>query len=85
MFWPKKPIKLAREQISPDLSLERDRIDIRPDKGMVKFIYVEGYGEFNSIVAAENYYTSKGDALIFIENTHDGVFFDKLLKTSNEQ
>src|SRR5690606_3066497 len=30
-----KAVKVAREQISPDLSLDLERIDIRPDKGML--------------------------------------------------
>ena len=38
-----KAIQAARASISPDISPAIDRIDVRPDKGMVKFVFVEGY------------------------------------------
>ena len=80
-----KANQIAREQISPDLSLELDRIDIRPDKGMVKFIYVEGYWGIQLDCSSGELLHIERRRSDFIENIHDGVFFDKLLKTSNEQ
>src|SRR5688500_14642605 len=32
--------QIARERIDPNISTELDRIDIRPDKGIVKFVYL---------------------------------------------
>ncbi|HXG85766.1 MAG TPA: hypothetical protein VNI84_17225, partial [Pyrinomonadaceae bacterium] len=38
-----KAIETARQSILADISPEIDRIDVRPDKGMVKFVFIEGY------------------------------------------
>lgn len=73
------------ERVSEDLSLELERIDIRKDKGMVKFVFLEGFygiqldGATGALLHIER---RRSD---FIENIHDGSILDYLFDTSNEQ
>ena len=69
------------DSVSKNLDTSLDRIDIRPDKGIAKFIFKEHYvglqldcttGQLLSIE------TRKSD---FIENLHDGSLVDRLLGT----
>lgn len=78
-------VKVAREQISPDLSIELERIDIRPDKGMVKFIFVEGYWGVQLDCTTGELLHIERRRSDFIENIHDGSFLDYLFETNNEQ
>ena len=80
-----KAVKVVRENISPELSLELDRIDIRPDKGMVKFVFVEGYwGVQLDCTTGELLHIERRRSDL-IEHIHDGSFLDYLLSTSNGQ
>lgn len=80
-----KAVKAARENISPDISTEIERIDIRPDKGMVKFVFAEDYwGVQLDCTTGELLHVERRRA-DFIENLHDASFFDKLFGTSYEQ
>lgn len=73
------------ETISPELSTDIDRIDIRKDKGMVKFIYTEHLwglqldGATGKLLHVERRYSD------LIENIHDGSILDKYLGTSDNQ
>jgi hypothetical protein len=73
------------ETISPELSTDIDRIDIRKDKGMVKFIYSEHLwglqldGANGKLLHVDRRYSD------LIENIHDGSILDKYLGTSNNQ
>ena len=73
------------ETISPELSTDIDRIDIRKDKGMVKFIYTEHLwglqldGATGKLLHVDRRYSD------FIENIHDGSILDKYLGTSDNQ
>ena len=80
-----KAVKIAREQISPNLSLELDRIDIRPDKGMVKFVFIEGYWGIQLDCATGELLHIERRRADFIENVHDGSILDLLFGTSNGQ
>ncbi len=80
-----KALKLAREQISPDLSPELERIDIRPDKGMVKFVFAEDYwGLQLDCTTGELLHIEKRRS-DFIENIHDGSYLDYLFSTNYGQ
>lgn len=69
---------IARQQISPDMSLEMDRIDVRPDKGMVKFVFVEEYwGLQLDLMTGELLHIERRRS-DFIENIHDGSILDNL-------
>ena len=80
-----KAVKTAREQISPDLSLELERIDIRPDKGMVKFVFVEGYWGIQIDCTTGELLHIERRRSDFIENLHEGSFLDYLFGTKYEQ
>jgi hypothetical protein len=80
-----KAFNIARKQISPDLSLELDRIDIRPDKGMVKFVFVQDYwGLQIDCTTGELLHIERRYADL-IENVHDGSYLDYLAGTSDGQ
>lgn len=78
-------IRHARENISATVSTEIDRIDVRPDKGMVKFIFVEGYWGVQvdcttgELLHIERRYSD------LIENIHDASYLDRLAGTSYGQ
>lgn len=77
-----RAVKIAREEISPDLSFEIDRIDVRPDKGMVKFIFVEDYwGVQLDLTTGEPLHIERRRS-DFIENVHDGSILDSLFGIS---
>lgn len=80
-----KAVKVVREQISPELSLELERIDIRPDKGMVKFVFVEGYWGVQLDCTTGELLHIERRRSDFIENIHDGSILDYFFKTNNEQ
>ena len=73
------------DSVSPQLSTEIDRIDIRKDKGMVKFIYTDHFwglqldGATGKLLHVERRYSD------LIENIHDGSILDNYLGTSNKQ
>ena len=76
--------QLLRDSVSPDLSPEMDRIDIRPQKGIAKFIFKNHYtglqldGTTGKLLLIEK---RKSD---FIEDLHVSIL-DNLFGTSNEQ
>ncbi|HZH34267.1 MAG TPA: PepSY-associated TM helix domain-containing protein [Pyrinomonadaceae bacterium] len=80
-----KAVKVAREQISPDLSLELERIDMRPDKGMVKFVFVDDYYGVQLDGATGELLHIERRRSDFIENIHDGLILDYIFGTSGEQ
>jgi len=77
--------EIARTRISPDLSLELERIDLRPSHGMVKFVYIEGYWGLQLDCATGELLHIERRRSDFIENIHDGSIFDYLLETDDEQ
>ena len=80
-----KAEKIAREQISPDLSLELERIDARPDKGMVKFVFIDGYWGIQLDCTTGELLHIERRRSDFIENIHDGSLLDYLFATKDEQ
>lgn len=78
-------IRHAREKISATISTEIDRIDVRPDKGMVKFIFVEGYwGVQVDLTTGELLHIERRYSDL-IENIHDGSYLDRVFGTSYGQ
>ncbi len=77
----KNASKIFRDSISTTLSLELDRIDIRKDKGMVKFVFVDGFwgiqldGSTGKLLHIEK---RRSD---FIEKVHDGSILDQYFNT----
>nr|WP_262493642.1 PepSY domain-containing protein [Maribacter hydrothermalis] len=73
------------KSVSPELSTEIDRIDIRKEKGMVKFVYANHLwglqldGATGKILNTERRYSD------LIEHIHDGSILDNYIGTSNNQ
>lgn len=72
-----------RDSVSPALSTNLDRIDARPSKGMVKFVFENHYHEIQLDAA-------NGEVLVvakrrsdIIENIHDGSVLDHAFNTGN--
>jgi len=64
------------DSVSADLSLKMDRIDIRPVKGMVKFVYADHFwGLQLDCTTGELLHIDKR-ASDFIEKIHDGSIID---------
>jgi uncharacterized iron-regulated membrane protein len=71
--------------IDPTLSTELERIDARPDKGMVKFVFIDNYiGIQLDLATAEVLHIERRNSDI-IENIHDGSIIDYALGTEDEQ
>ncbi len=77
--------KIALEQIDPNLSLELERIDLRPDKGMVKFVFIENYWGVQLDRTTGELLHIERRRSDFIENIHDGSILDYLFGTADEQ
>jgi hypothetical protein len=81
----RRALGVMRESVSPDLSLELDRIDIRPDKGMVKFVFVEHYWGVQLDGATGELLHIERRRADFIENVHDGSVLDYFAGTEGGQ
>ena len=79
-----KAVGVMRESVSPDLSLELDRIDVRPDKGVVKFVFVEHYWGVQLDGATGEVLHIERRRADFIENVHDGSVLDYLAGTGGQ-
>jgi hypothetical protein len=80
-----KAVDAASTQVSPKISSEVERIDIRPDKGIAKFIFAGNYwGVQLDMTTGEVLHFERRDS-DFIENLHDGSYFDKFFGTNYEQ
>ena len=80
-----KARQVMTEHFSPDVSLELDRIDMRPDKGMVKFVFVEGYWGVQLDCTTGELLHLERRRSDFIENLHDGSYLDYLFGTNYGQ
>ena len=76
--------KTMQDSIDKNIDLELQRIDIRPQKGMVKFVFKNHYwgiqldGSTGDILAITK---RRSD---FFENIHDGSILDIIFKTKGE-
>lgn len=76
---------ILHDSVSPDLSLALERIDIRKDKGMVKFVFEDSYWGIQLDGATGNLLAIERRRADFIENLHDGSILDYYLGTINGQ
>lgn len=81
----KKAIIYLRDSVSNQLSARLDRIDIRPDKGIAKFIFKDHYWGLQLDCTTGELLLKEKRTSDFIENLHDGSILDKILGTSDEQ
>jgi len=80
----KNACEILHDSISNNLSLKLNRIDIRKNKGIVKFIFAKHYWSIQLDGA-----TGKLLHIVYrysdlIENIHDGSILDKIADTKNE-
>ncbi|MGZ5286901.1 MAG: hypothetical protein ACXWB9_06945, partial [Flavisolibacter sp.] len=61
-----------------------DRIDIRPDKGIAKFIYKDHYWGLQLDCATGDLLSIEKRSSDFIEDLHDGSLVDDLIGNSSE-
>ncbi|GGK36984.1 hypothetical protein GCM10007963_01320 [Lutibacter litoralis] len=78
----KKALFVLKDSISADLSTELDRIDIRKNKGMVKFIFENHTWEIQLDGATGNVLNIGKRHSDFIEDLHDGTILDTWFNTS---
>lgn len=81
----KTACKILHDSVSSDLSLELDRIDIRKDKGMVKFVFTDQFWGIQLDGATGHILHIERRRSDFIEKIHDGSILDYYLGTSNGQ
>jgi len=76
---------LLHARVDNQLSLDLDRIDIRKDKGMVKFVFTDSFwGLQLDGVTGELLHIERRRA-DFIEKLHDGSILDYFFRTTNGQ
>ena len=80
----KKALLILKDSVSSDLSTELDRIDIRKDNGMVKFIFENHTWEIQLDGATGNVLNIGKRHSDFIEDLHDGTILDTWFNTSTK-
>lgn len=78
-------INTLHDSISPNLSTDLERIDARPSKGMVKFVFADDYWEVQLDGTNGNVLQINRRRSDIIENIHDGTILDVLFNTKNDQ
>ncbi|MDX1908234.1 MAG: PepSY-associated TM helix domain-containing protein [Bacteroidia bacterium] len=71
----------ARDTFGAEFPLDLERIDVRPDKGMVKFVFEADYAGLQLDGATGRVLLVEKRRSDFVENLHDGSFFDKYFHT----
>lgn len=61
-----------------EASLDLDRMDVRADKGIIKFVYVYGYTEIQVDAASGMVFHVRTRYSDMLENIHDGSVVDRL-------
>lgn len=69
------------EYAGEDISVNLDRIDARPDKGMVKFVFTDHYWEVQLDAATAEVLNVSQRRSDIIENIHDGSILDYAFNT----
>ncbi|MCW3075327.1 MAG: mismatch repair protein [Flaviaesturariibacter sp.] len=77
--------RLLLDSIAPSLSTGVDRIDIRKDKGVVKFVYKDHYWALQLDGVTGKLLHKERRRADFIEHIHDGSLLDSLAGTSDGQ
>jgi len=79
----KNATKIFRDSISKTLPMDLDRIDVRNDKGMVKFVFIDGFWGIQLDGATGELLHIERRRSDFIEKVHDGSILDYYFGTSN--
>ena len=80
----KLAVKYLHDSVSTDLSVELDRIDIRPAKGIVKFVFADHYMGLQIDCTNGKLLLIEKRSSDFIEDIHDGTILDKLFGTGEK-
>lgn len=80
----KKACQILTDAVSADLSLELERIDIRKDKGMVKFVFSDHFWGIQLDGATGKLLHIERRSSDFIENIHDGSILDYYFGTTGK-
>jgi len=78
-------VKALHDSVSASLSEELERIDARPQKGMVKFVFADDYWEIQLDGTTGKVLLIARRRSDIIENIHDGTILDVLFNTKNDQ
>lgn len=78
-------VNVLRDSISKDVSIEVDRIDIRKEKGMVKFIFKDHFWGLQLDGATGQLLHIEKRRSDFIEKIHDGSILDYYFGTTSDQ
>jgi uncharacterized iron-regulated membrane protein len=75
--------RALRDSVSDNITLGLQRIDARPQKGMVKFVFDDHYWGVQLDATTGDVLAITRRRSDFIENIHDGSILDILFKTNN--
>ena len=78
-------VTTLHDSISKTLSSEIERIDARPSKGIVKFVFTDDYWEIQLDATSGNVLQINRRKSDILENIHDGTILDVLFNTKNDQ
>jgi hypothetical protein len=76
---------ILHDSISPNLSIELDRIDIRKENGIAKVVFKNHLWEIQLDGATGNLLQIQKRNSDFIESIHDGSILDREFSTSKDQ
>lgn len=79
-----KALQVLADSVSTDLNAELSRVDIRQQKGVVKFVFDTHLWEIQLDGATGNLLSLSKRRSDLIENFHDGSFLDHYFETNNE-
>jgi hypothetical protein len=74
---------VLRDSVSSSINLDLDRIDSRPSKGVVKFVFKEHYWGVQLDGATGKVLSVSPRRADVIENIHDGSILDVVFKTNS--
>lgn len=78
-------VATLRDSVGPQFSPELERIDARPQKGSVKFVFIDAFWEVQLDGTSGNVLAINRRTSDIIENIHDGSIVDYFFKTDDEQ
>jgi uncharacterized iron-regulated membrane protein len=78
-------IQTLRDSLPGDLSSVLDRIDARPEKGIVKFVFKDHYTEIQLDASTGKTFSVNKRTSDIIEQIHDGSILDFAFSTRNGQ
>jgi uncharacterized iron-regulated membrane protein len=76
-------VTFLNDSVSASLSPEIDRIDVRPDKGVVKFTFANHYKGLQIDGATGKILRVEQRVADLIEHMHDGTILDRIFRTGN--